>query len=170
MWSASKQIENPETVSEYKVGVEVNALFKKNHINLLYPNSGLKHWKGRVCDVHQQSAPESHLWRAFTKEDRKDIGSLISAVEWKCFDEDHSRGNTHILHNIIEFRVNIYASQKMRAGGSWFLCHKKCRMQRLLSALRTKDGRCFLCAVYLGLLDLSMMPQCARAVLQIRKE
>ena len=164
MWSASKQIQNPETVSEYKVGVEVKALFKKNHINLLYPNSGLKHWKGRVCDVHQQSAP-----RAFTKEDRKDIGSLISAVEWKCFDEDHSRGNTHILHNIIEFRVNTYAAQKMHPGGSWFLCLRGYRTQRLSSTLRTKDGRCFLYAVYLGLLDLSMMPQCARAVLQIRK-
>ena len=43
MWSASKQIENPETVSEYKVGVEVKTIFKKNQIDLLCPNSGLKH-------------------------------------------------------------------------------------------------------------------------------
>ena len=52
--------------------------------------------------------------------DRKDIGSLISAVEWQCFDENHNRDSTHVLHNIIEFRVHIYAAQKMRPGGSWF--------------------------------------------------
>ena len=43
MWYASKQMENPETVSEYKVGVEVKTIFKKNQIDLLCPNSGLKH-------------------------------------------------------------------------------------------------------------------------------
>ena len=31
-------MENPETVSEYKVGVEVKTIFKKNHIDLLDPS------------------------------------------------------------------------------------------------------------------------------------
>ena len=35
MWCASKKKENPGVVPEYKVGVEVKALFKKNHIDLL---------------------------------------------------------------------------------------------------------------------------------------
>ena len=47
MWCASKKKENPEVVPEYKVGVEVKALFKKNHINLL--TLRLKHWKRRGC-------------------------------------------------------------------------------------------------------------------------
>ena len=70
--------------------------------------------------------------------DREDIGSLISAVEWQCFDENHNRDSAHVLHNIIEFRVNIYAAQKMRPGGSLFLCLRRYKTQRLSSTLRTR--------------------------------
>ena len=38
MWCESKKKENPGVVPEYKVGVEVKALFKKNHIDLLNPS------------------------------------------------------------------------------------------------------------------------------------
>ena len=39
MWCESKKKENPGVVPEYKVGVEVKALFKKNHIDLLHPEA-----------------------------------------------------------------------------------------------------------------------------------
>ena len=39
MWCASKKKENSGAVPEYKVGVEVKALFKKNHIDLLHPEA-----------------------------------------------------------------------------------------------------------------------------------
>ena len=39
MWCVSKKKENPGAVPEYKVGVEVKALFKKNHIDLLHPEA-----------------------------------------------------------------------------------------------------------------------------------
>ena len=90
-----------------------------------------------------------------TPEDREDIGSLISAVEWECFDENHNRDSAHVLHNIIEFRVNIYAAQKMRSGGSWFPLPKRIQETRAVINPKNKDDRCFLYAVYLGLLDLS---------------
>ena len=47
MWCASKKKENSGAVPEYKVGVEVKALFKKNHIDLLNTALMLKHWKRR---------------------------------------------------------------------------------------------------------------------------
>ena len=47
MWCASKKSENSGAVPEYKVGVEVKALFKKNHIDLLTLALKLKHWKRR---------------------------------------------------------------------------------------------------------------------------
>ena len=47
MWCESKKKENPGAVPEYKVGVEVKALFKKNHIDLLTLALRLKHWKRR---------------------------------------------------------------------------------------------------------------------------
>ena len=34
----ARKKENPRAVPEYKVGVEVKALFKKNHIDLLNPS------------------------------------------------------------------------------------------------------------------------------------
>ena len=36
---SSKKKENSEAIPEYKVGVEVKALFKKNHIDLLHPEA-----------------------------------------------------------------------------------------------------------------------------------
>ena len=45
MWCASKKKENPGAMPEYKVGVEVKALFKKSHIDL--STLRLKHWKRR---------------------------------------------------------------------------------------------------------------------------
>ena len=101
-------------------------------------------------------------------DDRKDIGSLISAVEWQCFDENHNRDSAHVLHNIIEFRVNIYAAQKMRPGGSWFPLPKRIQDTRAVINPKNKDDRCFLYAVYLGLLNLSTV--CTPSVAsQIRK-
>ena len=47
MWCASKKKEKSGAVPEYKVGVEVKALFKKNHIDLLTLALRLKHWKRR---------------------------------------------------------------------------------------------------------------------------
>ena len=51
MWCANqkKKSENPGVVPEYKVGVEVKALFKKNHIDLLTLALRLKHLKRRGC-------------------------------------------------------------------------------------------------------------------------
>ena len=47
------------------------------------------------------------------QEDREELGSLISAVEYQCFDENHNRDSAHALHNIIEFRIHVYAAQGM---------------------------------------------------------
>ena len=92
--------------------------------------------------------------------DREDIGSLISGVEWQCFDENHNRDSAHVLHTIIEFRINIYAAQKMRPGGSWFpLLPKRIQETRAVINPKNKDDKCFLYAVYLGLLDLSNIEQ-----------
>ena len=74
-------------------------------------------------------------------------------------DENHNRDSAHVLHNIIEFRVNIYAAQKMKPGGSWFPLSKRIQDTKAVINPKNKDDRCFLYAVYLGLLDLSKMPQ-----------
>ena len=64
--------------------------------------------------------------------------------------------SVHVLHNIIEFRINIYAAQKICPGGSWFpLLPKRIQDTKAVINPKNKDDRCFLYAVYLGLLDLS---------------
>ena len=98
---------------EYKVDVEVKALFKKNHIDLLHPSPEAESLEEkRVMFINQ--VLEKIISGEPTENDRKDIGLLISAVEWQCFDENHNRDSAHVLHNIIEFRINTYAAQKMR--------------------------------------------------------
>ena len=157
MWCASKKKENPRVVPEYKVGVEVKALFKKNHIDLLHPEAEALEEK-RVLFINE--VLEKVISGEPSENDRKDIGSLISAVEWQCFDENHNRDSAHVLHNIIDFRVNIYAAQKMRPGGSWFPLPKRIQDTKGVINPKNKDERCFLYAVYLGLLDLSKITQC----------
>ena len=155
MWCASKKKENSEAVPEYKVGVEVKALFKKNHIDLLNPSPEAEALEEkRVMFINE--VLKKVISGQPTEDDRKDIGSLISAVEWQCFDENHNRDSAHVLHSIIEFRVNIYAAQKMRPGGSWVpLLPKRIQDTRAVINPKNKDDRCFLYAVFLGLLDLS---------------
>ena len=154
MWCASKKKEKSRAVPEYKVGVEVKALFKKNHIDLLNPNPEAEALKEkRVMFINK--VLEKVISGEPSLKDREDIGSLISAVEWQCFDENHNRDSAHVLHNIIEFRVNIYAAQKMRPGGSWFPLPKRIQDTKAVINPKNKDDRCFLYAVYLGLLDLS---------------
>ena len=125
MWCESKKKENlGVVVPEYKVGVEVKALFKKNHIDLLNPSPEAEALEEkRVLFINK--VLEKVISGEPSQDDRRDIGSLISAVEWQCFDENHNRDSAHVLHNIIEFRVNIYAAQKMRPGGSWFPLPKR---------------------------------------------
>ena len=91
------------------MGIEVKALFKKNHIDLLNPSPEAEALEEkRVLFINKvlKKIISGHP----TENDREDIGSLISAVEWQCFDENHNRDSAHVLHNIIEFRVNIYAA------------------------------------------------------------
>ena len=124
MWCASKKKENSEVVPEYKVGVEVKALFKKNHIDLLNPSPEAEALEEkRVLFINK--VLEKVISGEPSPDDREDIGSLISAVEWQCFDENHNRDSAHVLHNIIEFRVNNHAAQKMRPGGSWLPLPKR---------------------------------------------
>ena len=165
MWCASKKKENSGAVPEYKVGVEVKALFKKNYIDLLHPEAEALEEK-RVLFINK--VLKKVISGELTEDDRRDIGSLISAVEWQCFDENHNRDSAHVLHNIIEFRVNIYAAQKMRPGGSWFPLPKRTQDTKAVINPKNKDDRCFLYAVFLGLLDLSTV--CTPSVVsQIRK-
>ena len=78
MWCASKKKENPGAVPEYKVGIEVKALFKKNHIGLLHPEAEALEEK-RVLFINK--VLEKIISGEPSLKDREDIRSLISAVE-----------------------------------------------------------------------------------------
>ena len=81
MWCASKKKENSEVIPEYKVGVEVKALFKKNHIDLLNPIPEAEALEEkRVMFINK--VLEKVISGEPSPDDRRDIGSLISAVEW----------------------------------------------------------------------------------------
>ena len=140
-------------VPEYKVGVEVKALFKKNHIDLLNPSPEAEALEeNKVLFINR--VLEKVISGEPSLDDREDMGSLISAVEWQCFDENHNRDSAHVLHNIIEFRVNIYTAQKMRPGGSWLPLPKRIQDTKAVINPKNKDDRCFLYAVFLGLWTL----------------
>ena len=90
MWCASKKKENSGAVPECKVGVEVKALFKKNHIDLLNPSPEAEALEEkRVLFINK--VLKKIISGEPSLKDREDIGSLISAVEWQCFDENHNR-------------------------------------------------------------------------------
>ena len=84
MWCASKKKENSGVVPEYKVGVEVKALFKKNHIDLLNPSP-----EAEALEENKVLFINKVLQKTISGEPsldgRRDIESPISAVEWECF-------------------------------------------------------------------------------------
>ena len=81
IWCASKKKENSEVVPEYKVGVEVKALFKKNHIDLLNPSPEAESLEEkRVMFINK--VLKKIISDQPSLKDREDIGSLISAVEY----------------------------------------------------------------------------------------
>ena len=66
---------------EYKVGVEVKALFKKNHIDLLNPSPEAEALEEkRVMFINE--VLKKIISGEPSLKDREDIGSLISAVEY----------------------------------------------------------------------------------------
>ena len=74
MWCASKKKENSGAVPEYKVGIEVKALFKKNHIDLLHPETEALEEK-RVMFINK-ALEKVISGEPSLKDDRRDIGSL----------------------------------------------------------------------------------------------
>ena len=73
------------------MGVEVKALFKKNHIGLLHPEAEALEEK-RVLFINK--VLEKVISGEPSLKDREDIGSLISAVEWQCL----MRTTTETVH------------------------------------------------------------------------
>lgn len=91
--------------AQFKLGIEVKAIFSKAHPNQLHPLEKDIPTKrvmfiNRILNKIIQSPP--------SEEDYIHLGSLISAVEWQLFDENHTRDSVHILENIWEFCVHIY--------------------------------------------------------------
>ena len=73
-------MKNPEVVPEYKVGIEVKTLFKKNLIDLLNPSPEAEALEEkRVLFINK--VLEKVISGEPTEDDRRDIGSLISVVE-----------------------------------------------------------------------------------------
>ena len=74
-------------MTEYKVGIEVKALFKKNHIDLLNPSP-----EAEALEEKRVMLINKVLKKVISGEpsldDRKDIG--------------YNRDSAHVLHNIIE--------------------------------------------------------------------
>ena len=79
MWCVSKQRENPGAEPEYKVGVEVKALFQEEPHRLLLTGAESLEEKKMVMFINR--VLQKVISGQPSKEDREDIGSLISAVE-----------------------------------------------------------------------------------------
>ena len=113
MLQAMDTWEEKNPYSQFKLVIEVKAIFNKNHLHMQHP--GQEEPTKRVMFIHRilnkiiQSLP--------TQEDYEHLGSLFSAVEWQLLDENHTRDSTHVVDNILEFWVYIYRTQMFWAGG-----------------------------------------------------
>ena len=107
--------EEKNPLTQYKVGIEVKAIFAKNHPNLQYPSSGepTKH----VMFIHH--ILNKIIQAPTNKEDYQHLGSLISTVEWQLLDDSHTRDSAHAIANVLEFQIHVYRAQMFQAG--WFL-------------------------------------------------
>ena len=143
----------------FKIGIEVKAVFTKNHPNVQNPEVDpiIEH---RIMFIHRilQKVIVGNLAQI----DLEALGSLISSIEWQCLDENHNRDSAHILHNIFEFRIHIYSANAMQAGGGWIPLPERIAGTKAVINPHNEDNYCFVYAVQLGLVDISKEPNCRR--------
>ena len=137
--------------SEYKIGVEVKAMFTKSHLSQLDSAPDIQSSKRvmfihRILDMPIQGRPD--------QDQLKQLGSLVSAVEQQCFENNHTRDSAHIFDWIIELRIHIYRVEQFCTGGSWFLLPKRIANTHACLNPRNLDDRCFYYACLLGMMDL----------------
>ena len=140
-----------------KIGIEVKAVFTKNHPSIQNPAEYpiIEH---RIMFIHWilQKVVVGHLAQV----DLEALGSLISSIEWQCLDENHNRDSVHILHNIFEFQIHIYSANAMQAGGGWIPLPERIAGAKAVINPHNNDDYFFLYAVQLGLVDFSREHNC----------
>ena len=71
----------------FKIGIEVKAVFTKNHKNVQNPAEDplTEHW---IMFIHR--ILQKIIVGRLTQIDLEALGSLISSIEWQCLDENHN--------------------------------------------------------------------------------
>lgn len=160
--------ETEQPHSQYKVGIEVKAVFKKLHMHRLDPFHHEDIPLRRVMFINR--ILNKIIQAPATQEDLKQLGSLISAVEWQLFDTNYTRDSAHVLDTVLEFRVHIYRAQMFRAGGSYFKLPTRLAYSHAVINPNNTDNLCFYYAVCLGLMDLEKLKTNTTKIGTIRKQ
>ena len=130
----------------------MKAVFVKNHENIQNPTADpLPEHRMMFINRVLQKIIAGHL----SQIDLEALGSLISSIEWQCLDENHNRDSAHIIYNIIKFWVHIYSADAMQPGGGHIPFPEQLTAIKGVVNPLNEDDYCFLCAAYLGILDLS---------------
>ena len=103
---------------QYKVGLEVKAIFKKKKVMYGWqePNKALM--DKRIMFVHRvlnkvfMDVPADDDYEAWEA-----LGSLVNTIKSQCYDDNHAYSSAHTIEDVVEFRVHIYHALALRPGG-----------------------------------------------------
>ena len=101
---------------QYKVGLEVKAIFKKVLHGWQEPDKALS--DKRIMFVHRV------LNKVFTDVPGDDdyeaweaLSSLVNTIESQCYNDNHAYSSAHMIKDMAEFHVHIYHALALRPGG-----------------------------------------------------
>ena len=137
---------------QYKVRLEVKAIFKKVLHGWQEPNKALSN--KCIMFVHRV------LNKVFTDVLGDDnyktweaLSSLMNTIESQCYDNNHTYISTHTIKDIMEFCVHIYHALVLRPGRMFLPLPRRIATSGAVINTWNYDNWCFEYCIYLGILD-----------------
>lgn len=155
MTIAVSEIEDKHVFPNYKIGIEVKALFEK----------ALRPVQDEEAAV--PAGPDMHSFRYIyihrildssirdirnDEEARMNIGALINSIEVHCFDTNYAPDSAHTFVTVTEVRIHFYQTDAFRRGGSFIPLPKRLLGSKSIINPQNKDNMCFKYALLIGLL------------------
>lgn len=149
---ANHEIEDARIFSNYKIGIEVKALFEKalNPVNPKLEDATNLHsfryiYIHRILDSSIRKINED-------EEARMNIGALINSIEAQCFDTNYAPDSAHTFVAVSEVRLHFYKTDAFRHGASYIPLPKRLEGSKSIINPQNKDNMCFKYALLIGLL------------------
>ena len=132
---------------QYKVGVEVKAIFKKVLHGWQEPDKALL--DKRIMFVHQVL---NKVFMDVLVDDNYEVwealSSLVNVFKNQCYDNNHAYSSAHTIEDVVKFCVHIYCALALRPGRMFLPLPRRIMMSGVVINPWNYDDQCFKYCIY----------------------